>query len=300
MMMPSDETRFHLNPYLRTAFAATVLGAMALSASAAHRFEKHFAVDGHPVVTIHNSNGRVHVNSWSKPEVMVVADHGGSGVDVDTEQAGSRIEIATRVLNDSARGADLQMDYQVTVPDETQLEIRTDSGSILVESVHGDLTFDTLAADVNLQDVGGVVVVTTADGSIVCSRCDGTSFKAETVSGNVQLLQPVMDKVSVHTTAGNILFDGDFLRHGVYFFKSDTGNTDVHFGSASSFDLTAASVHGSVVSQAALLPDRHGRKVRVPKFGNSLFGTVGSGNAKVELYSFSGTIKILRRDQAAQ
>ena len=84
----------------------------------------------------------------------------------------------------------------MTVPEETELQIRTDSGSITVASVHGNLTFDTLAADVNLQDVGGDLVVTTADGSIVCSRCDGASFKAETVGGNVQILQPVMNTVT--------------------------------------------------------------------------------------------------------
>jgi len=294
--MRARRTVQSLDLSLRTAFAAALLGAMALTASA-YRIEKHFSVTGRPVVTIHNASGRIQVNSWTKPEVMVVADRSSNSVDVDTEQAGSRIEIGTRVLNDSARGADLQVDYRITVPDESQLEIRTDTGSIVVESVHGNLTFDTLAADVNLTNVGGVVVVSTGDGSVVCTRCDGESFKAESVSGNVQMLQPVMDRVTVHTTAGNIFFDGDFLSHGLYYFRSDTGNTEVHFGSASSFDLSANSMHGAVFSEAALQPDKHGRKVKAPKFSNSLFGTVGSGNAKVELSSFSGTIKILRRDQ---
>ncbi len=161
------------------------------------------------------------------------------------------------------------------------------------------MTFDTLAADVNLQDVGGVVTVTTADGSIVCSRCDGASFKAETVGGNVQILQPVMDKITVHTTAGNILFDGEFLRHGIYVMKSDTGNTEVHYGAASSFDLKATSVRGSVLSQVSFAPDKHGKQDHPPKYGKSLFGTVGKGTAKVELYSFSGTIKIMVRDSVA-
>ncbi len=294
-MMRSNLTRVHTNPSARMIFAAMALAAMALPASA-HRVEKHFAVEGKPVVTIHNSNGRIQVKSWNKPEVMVVGDHGSSSVEVETEQAGSRIEINTRVLSNSARGIDLQADYQITVPEETQLTIRTDSGSIVVESVHGDLRFETLAANVSLQDTGGVLFVRTADGSILCARCDGR-IDAESVSGNVQLLQPVMDQVTIHTTAGNILFDGDFLRHGIYVLKSDTGNTDVHFGTASSFDLTANSVHGSVINEANLMPDKHGKKVNIPKYGKSLLGTVGSGNAKVELYSFSGTIKILRRDQ---
>jgi DUF4097 and DUF4098 domain-containing protein YvlB len=300
-MMRSLNTRPTIHPSLRTAFAAAVLATFAFSVSA-HRVEKHFAVSGRPVVTIHNSNGRIQVKSWNKAEVMFVADHATSNTEVESEQVDSRIEIGTRVLNASARSADLQADYTVTVPEETELEVRTDSGSITVASVHGNMTFDTLAADVNLMDVGGVVMVTTADGSIVCSRCDGSSFKAETVGGNVQLLQPVMDKVTVHTTAGNILFDGDFLRHGIYVLRSDTGNTEVHYGAASSFDLKATSVRGSVISQASFAPDKHGSKrdnaSRIPG-SKSLFGTVGRGSARVELSSFSGTIKILVRDAVA-
>jgi len=293
--MQSQLIRSHLSPACRVLLAAAILAGTAWSASAT-KIEKHFQVTGRPVVTVKNSNGRVEVKSWNKQEVMVVANQFGKNAEVDTEQAGSRVEITTRTLNDSARGADMQVDYQVLVPEETELQVRTDSGSIVVESVHGDLTFETIAADVNLKSVGGVVVVTTADGSIVCSMCDGRLFKAETVRGTVQLMQPIMDTVRLHTTAGNILFDGDFLRHGVYVMRSDTGNTEVRFGQASSFDLTARSERGSVISQANLQPDKHGRKLSVPKFGHALAGTIGAGNAKVELSSFSGTIKILQRD----
>ncbi len=296
MTMQSCRTRLQSNPILRAVCAAAVIAAMALPTSA-HRIEKHFAVEGRPVVTVRNSNGRIEVRSWTKNEVMVVGDHGTTNVEVDTEQAGSRIEVSTRVLNTSARASDLQADYTITVPEETQLEIRTGSGSITVESVRGNLTFETLAANVNLKSVGGVITVTTADGAIVCTRCDGSSFSAKSVSGSVQLLQPVMDRITVHTTAGNILFDGDFLRHGVYIMRSDTGNTEVRFGSASSFDLTAKSEHGDVISQATLKPDAHGGKeLKLPRVGKAIFGTVGTGNAKVELNSFSGTIRILSRD----
>ncbi len=294
--MHTHSNRSHLSPAYRALLAAAILAGTAWSVSAS-KIEKHFTVTGRPVVTVKNSNGRVEVKSWNKQEVMVVANQIGKNAEVDTEQAGSRIEISTRMLNESARGSDMQVDYQILVPEETELQVRTDSGSIIVESIHGDLTFETIAADVNLKSVGGVVVVTTADGSIVCSMCDGRLFKAETVRGSVQLMQPIMDTVRVHTTAGNILFDGDFLRHGVYVLRSDTGNTEVRFGAASSFDLTARSERGSVISQANLQPDKHNRsKLSVPKHGNALAGTIGAGNAKVELSSFSGTIKILQRD----
>ena len=65
---------------------------------------------GRPVVTIHNSNGRIQVKSWNKSEVMFTADHATANTEVESEQVDSRIEIGTRVLNASARSADLQAD----------------------------------------------------------------------------------------------------------------------------------------------------------------------------------------------
>lgn len=273
--------------------AAAVFAAFALPALG-HTLEKHFPVSSKPVIVLRNTSGRVDIKSWAKPEVMVVADHTGkTDVDIETEQAGERIDVSTNAV-EGGKGGDLTTNFTLMVPEESQLQIRTDSGSIVVESVHGDLTFETIAADVNLQNVGGYLVVRTTDGSMVCTRCDGT-IRAESVSGNLQLFQPVMDHVTLHTTAGNILFDGDFLKHGVYLLKSDTGNTDIRFGRASSFDLTATSMHGTVVNQAKLQPDKH-RKFHFPRLSSGFVsGSVGDGNAKVEVTSFSGTIKILNR-----
>lgn len=274
--------------------AAAVFAAFALP-TLGHTLEKHFPVTSKPVIVLRNTSGRVDIKSWAKPEVMVVADHTGKNdVDIETEQAGQRIDVSTNAVEGGGKGGDLTTNFTLMVPEESQLQIRTDSGSIVVESVHGDLTFETIAADVNLQNVGGYLVVRTTDGSMVCTRCDGT-IRAESVSGNLQLFQPVMDHVTLHTTAGNILFDGDFLKHGVYLLKSDTGNTDIRFGRASSFDLTATSMHGAVINQAKLQPDKH-RKFHFPRLTSGFVsGSVGDGNAKVEVTSFSGTIKILNR-----
>jgi DUF4097 and DUF4098 domain-containing protein YvlB len=275
---------------------AAVVFAFALPVSA--HVEKHFNVQGRPVVILQDASGHIEIKSWKKQEVLVVGDESSKNVMIDTEQAGSRIEVDTQIVDSSARPADLQANYVITVPEETELQIRTESGSIVVESVHGDLTFETILGDVNLQDVGGMLSIKSTEGTIICTRCDG-SISAQTVSGNVKLFQPIMDHVTVHTTAGNIFFDGDFLKHGIYLLKSDTGNTEVRFGKASSFDLTATSVQGTVFNQAKLQPDKHSHHLKLPKFSTSaafVSGTYGDGNAKVELSSFSGTIKISSRD----
>src|SRR5712692_11832711 len=100
------------------------------------------------------------------------------------------------------------------------------------------MTFDTVAADVQLQEVAGYMVVKTIGGSVVCARCAGR-IDVRSISGNVRFLQPQMDNVRVETTSGNILFDGDFLRRGIYILKNGNGLIEVRFSDTDSFDLSA-------------------------------------------------------------
>ncbi len=282
----------------RFAVAGATLAVLLMAASAdaqTRRVEKHFAVQGNPVVTVRNSSGHIQVKAWDKHEVMIVAVSAGSGAEVDTEQSGNRIEAVTRIVGDHPSANDVKTDYEVTVPTESELQIRTDSGAVTVESVHGDMSFDTVAADLSLQDVAGYVVIKSIAGSLLCTRCSGR-LDATSISGNFQLIQPVMNDVRVQTSSGNILFDGNFQNRGIYILKNYSGTIEVRFSSNDSFDVNAASLYGKVINQAPVVPDRHQMPAPRSDMARSLFGSLNEGHAKVELSSFSGTIKILKRE----
>lgn len=274
--------------------AAATFFLLAIPASA-HRVEKRFAVEKRPVISVRNSQGRIEVKSWKKPEVVVIGNHASSKVEVDTVQSGNRIEVKTHLLTENLQPADLQADYTITVPEESELQLRNDSGTLVVERVFGDMTFDTVAADVQLQEVAGYMMVKTIGGSVVCNRCAGR-IEVNSISGNVQFLQAHLDNVRVQTSSGNILFDGDFLRRGIYILKNYSGLIEVRFSDTDSFDLMATSLQGTVENQADVKPDRHGQGHPPSRFSRSLFGSVKEGHAKVELSSFSGTIRIRKRD----
>jgi DUF4097 and DUF4098 domain-containing protein YvlB len=273
-----------------------VMAGFILSAVPAHadRTEKHFAVQSKPMITVRNASGRIQVKAWSKNEVQVVWTNTSGKTAVETEQAGNRIEVVTQ-HDENASAEDLKTDFEITVPVESELSVRTDSGNVNVESVHGDMTFDAVGANLQLSDVNGYMVIKTIDGSLLCTRCAG-KLEANSISGNMQLLQPTLDSVRVQTSSGNILFDGSFLNRGVYIMKNFSGTIEVHFSPSDSFDLNATSLKGNVVNQASIKPDTHGSHHTPSKWGQSLFGTMNDGHAKVELSSFSGTIKILKRD----
>ena len=286
-------------PGILTALAAGVLLWASAPARATNvRVERRFAVQGRPVVVIQNvGDGRIEVKSSKNPEVIVSGTRASDKISIDMEQVGDRIDVNTNVVDASAQPAEMQANLQLTVPEETELQLKTQTGLIYVEQVMGDMTLESVAGDIHLKEVSGYIIVTTTGGSLVCTQCAG-KLKFESVSGSAQILQPGLTNVNLHTTTGNILFDGDFVRTGLYTMKSGKGLVEVRFSGNDSFDLNAQTATGTVDNQAAafLKPDSHGVKHLAAKFTKGLFGTVGQGLAKVELSSYSGTIRILKRD----
>jgi DUF4097 and DUF4098 domain-containing protein YvlB len=278
--------------------AGVFLWPAAHATAATQHFEKHFPVHGRPVVCIHNiGNGRIEVKTTKGSEVVVAGTQASSKVSLETENVGDRIDVSANVVDIAAQPAELEVNFQLSVPEETELELKTQTGLIYVEQVMGDMTLQSVAGDVHLKEVSGYIVVRTTNGSLVCTQCAG-KLDFNSVSGSAQLLQPGLTNVTLFTTSGNILFDGDFIRTGIYTMRSGKGTVEVHFSGNDSFDLNAQTATGTVDNQAEsyLKPDSHGVRRMASKFTKGLFGTVGSGLAKVELSSYSGTIRILKRD----
>jgi DUF4097 and DUF4098 domain-containing protein YvlB len=277
--------------------AALSTGAL-VQASTQQHTEKHFAVKGRPVVVIQNvANGRIEVKSWKNSEVDVIATQNSNKIAIDMEQVGDRVDVTATILDASAQPLDLETSLQLSVPEETELQLKTQTGLIYVEQVMGDMTLESVAGDVHLKEVSGYIIVRTTQGSLVCTQCAG-KLEFESVSGSAQVLQPALNKVNLKTSFGNILFDGDFVRTGLYAMKSGKGLVEVRFSGNDSFDLNAQTTMGTVDNQAAafLKPDSHGVRRLASKFTKGIVGTFGAGLAKVELSSYSGTIRILKRD----
>ena len=283
---------------LPAASVAALLFLCTVASAAGQRIEKHFAVKNRPVVVIQNvANGRIEVKSSKNPEVVVVASQNSNKVGFDMEQVGDRVDVNANILDSAAQSSDLETSLQLTVPEETELQLRTENGLIYVEQVMGDMTLESVAGDIHLKEVSGYIIVKTTGSSLVCTQCAG-KLDFNSVGGSAQILQPALTNVNLRTTTGNILFDGDFVRTGLYSMRSGKGVVEVRFSGSDSFDLKAQTATGTVDNQAAafLKPDSHSVRRFASKFTKGVFGTVGAGLAKVELSSYSGTIRILKRD----
>lgn len=284
-----------------------VLGAMVFLGSAiatlaapAEEQEKHFTVTGKPVVTLNNIvNGRIEVKSWKNPEVVVTSTSAPGKVSIELEQVGDRIDINATSQEEpgSAQPHEVEANFQLVVPEETELQLRTQTGLILVEQVSGDMKLQSVAGDVHLKEVSGYVIVKTASGSLVCTGCTG-KLDFNSISGSAQILQSSPTGLNLMTTTGNILYDGEFRRMGLYTMNSGRGLVEVRFSRGDSFDLKASTYRGTVDNQApeAFQPDTHGKHKSIGSMAHSLLVTMGQGSARVEVSSYSGTIRIVKRD----
>jgi DUF4097 and DUF4098 domain-containing protein YvlB len=272
-----------------------VPGLLLLSATSASadRLVQHFKVEAHPVVTIHNPNGAVTVRAWTKSEVMIVANRATDNVAVDAEQFGNRVDILTRPVSETSAPEDLRTDFEISVPEDAELQIHNDSGGVNVSNVLGDMNVETIAAGVDLEDAAGYLTIKTVGGSFQCVRCAGR-LEVSSISGNFRFIDTRSYYVRAQTSTGNILFDGEFLPNATYRLKNYSGVIEVRFSPGDSFDLSATSLKGKVYNEAKL--NRPSHHHFLPRFGNALFGTLNSGRASVQLSSFDGTINVLKRN----
>jgi DUF4097 and DUF4098 domain-containing protein YvlB len=250
-------------------------------------------VGSHPVVTVRNSSGDVTIRSWQKQEVQVTADSKSDKVQPDAQQKGNMLAVTTRILTSNVTPAEMEEDYEIIVPDETELTIHNDSGSVEVDQVLGDIALETVVADIELNRDTGYITARTVGGSITCNQCSGR-IEANSISGAINVFQSESSNVQAGTSTGNIMLDSDLLPSGLYELRNYSGQIDVLFSPMDSFDVTAISMHGKVENEANLQQAEHDTQ-RLPPFARSLVGVYNEGKASLIINSFSGTILIRRR-----
>jgi len=159
------------------------------------------------------------------------------------------------------------------------------------------MKLQSVAGDVHLREVSGYVIVKTASGSLVCTGCTG-KLDFNSISGSATILQSSPTSLNLMTTTGNILYDGEFRRMGLYTMNSGRGLVEVRFSRGDSFDMKATTYRGTVDNQApeVLQPDTHTKHHSISTMAKSLWVTMGQGSARVEVSSYSGTIRIVKRD----
>ncbi len=294
-----------MNRYVAALAAVTLLGAGGSTLRAQSTLDTTFSVRGNPRLSVNNMEGRVTVTSWGRAAIRLQADYDADETPIVVQASATRVSVRTEV-----RGGDNEVDYRITVPVGTSIDISGVSPDVQVTSVcgpvdvnvvSGDVTLTCASGDNTIQSVSGDVIVSDVrDGSLDARSVSGDvtlrnikgSLTTNAVSGDLQMSGIDATDVNATTVSGDIGYAGRIADNGHYKFESHSG--DVTIGSTGTLNAT---VQVSTFSGDFSSPD-FPITVTGRQDDHDWQFTVGSGSARLSLKSFSGTIT-LRRGPAA-
>ena len=277
----------------RAQLASMVILVTAVCASAAEiKKEFRFTVGPGAVISIANQYGPISVKPGSGTQVVVNAVLHSDQVEVDHTQSGSRVDILSHLSSD-ANPETGRVDYEVSVPLNASVSLRSSTGLLRAEGLHGDVTLEGSQANVEVRDISDAHVhVRTLNGSVSLKDIRNGHVEVTSVSGDVVLNSVNGPLVQVNSTSGKIRYEGDFGNSGEYMLTSHSGDIDASAPSDASFDVTARSVRGKVENDFLLEP-KH--TPFVVKAGSAFAGTMNKAASSVRLFSFSGKIHLKQR-----
>ena len=277
------------NTTVVTLVLATCLTAAAFAES---KKEYRFTVGPNANISVDTQYGAISVKPGIANQVVVTATLTSDNVEVDKQQNGNRIQIASHLL----QGADQKMgqvDYELLIPPDATVNLRSSTGPLSAEHLQGDLTLEGADAVVNIRNVSnGHVRVRTMGGPITLTDVRNGHVEIASISGDVHLKSVTGPVVQANSGSGKIFYDGDFGSGGDYKFTTHTGDIEALVPADVSAAFRAHSVLGRVQHDFPLQP-KHSRFPA--EAGRSFFGTTGQASSEVVLRSFSGKIRLKQR-----
>ena len=183
--------------------------------------EQRFATSGR--ITLNTHNGGIDVKGWTSNEVLVLARiEVWAPKDAPAPESYlPQIQILTSggqisSLEPTTKRNDtwFTISYEIFVPHQTSLNLKSHNGGLSVRDVKGELRFDTHNGGVNLTRIAGNVEGTTHNGGINVdldgARWDGQHLLLETNNGGVNLRLPESYSARLEMSTHNGSMKSDF------------------------------------------------------------------------------------------
>ena len=150
-------------------------------------------------------------------QVIVNAVLHSDQIEIDHTQSGNRVDVLTHLLSEA--NADTgRVDYEVSVPADASVTLRSSTGVLHAEGLHGDVSLEGSQANVEVRDISDAHVhVRTLNGSVTLTNIRNGHVEVTSVGGDVVLNSVNGPLVQVNSTSGKIRYEGDFANSGEYY-----------------------------------------------------------------------------------
>ena len=281
--------------------------------------EKSIIVDANVAIKLCVAEGDLRINGWRRNEVRVFVKDGrpftlqpleesaetgkvnwlrvgnpagGRSGSSSECMAGDRIEIDAplgSILDLSGRAA------RTSVDSVKKVKVKILEGVITLRNIPGGINAYTSQGDVIVENSGGAISLESTTGNIVAVEVTpgqvGDLLKAKTNGGSISLQRVEHRQIEASSISGSLLFDGKFLKGGIYNFRTSNGSIKLAIPAASSCMFNATYGFGSFDSEIPL-------KILTENITPSakiVVAKIGTGDASVTLTTTRGSIGIKKQ-----
>ena len=294
-----------------------LLAACALPAVAADSYQGSFQrtlqVTGPVQLEALTHSGDITVHSGAAGSVSIsgkihVSDHWLSGdrqADISEVEKNPPIRQSGNSISiDYPNVHNISIDYDITVPADTNVHSHTGSGDQRIEGLHGNLDLESGSGDMRLSSIAGEVRLHTGSGDVEARDLSGP-FTAEAGSGDIRLDSKGASDVQVHTGSGNIELRGvngtlrveagsgdvsvEGTQTGAWDLRTGSGNVDLRLPANAAFDLEASTSSGRVDTSRPVTMTIQGD---LRHANRSVHGKVNGGGPLLTVHTGSGDVRI--------
>jgi len=278
----------------------TILAGAIATAAVMPQTDTVIAVGPGTRLDIDTFGGEVVVQTWSRNEMRIVANHSRR-----TSVGISQSSAAVRLRGRSSHGV-ATIDFEISVPSGTDVDVRGtyvsvdldgELGEVRVETVQGDIVVSgatgfahlySVQGDVELRDADGDLNVYSTNGSLVVTAASG-SVRAEATNGGITLSDMRSSEVEATTVNGTVRFDGTIDPGGRYRLGTHSGSVIAAVPADIDATVSVSTFAGDFEAAFPIT------LTETRSQGRRFSFTVGDGGARIELESFSGSIRLRRR-----
>lgn len=292
------------NPKTKIAFLSLTL--VACAAWGRQSIDRTIPADPDGSVSVDNVSGSVRVEGWNRNEIQITGTLDDDVEELEIRGQGHRISISVELPDGRGWGRhDSDADLVIKVPQATSLDVQTVSAGIDITDFKGSLDIESVSGDVDISGEPSEVEVEVVSGEILI-RGAGTRVQAESVSGNVEISgvggfveastvsgdldvrAGMVDRAELESVSGSVTFEGRFSPSARISAQSHSGTVALNVPEDVSARFEVTTFSGSIHNEFGAEARRTSRFTP----GMELEFTVGNGEARVTVESFSGSVRI--------
>jgi len=261
--------------------------------------QKQIPIDKQSSLYIKNSSGNISITKWNQNSVQIKAIKQASkeeylnSIDIQIQRTNKTITVST--ITNTEESSTTYVHYELLVPQYMKTAITTVQGSITIENLDAPIKAKTESGNISISNTTNIVLATTKKGAITIQNVTGDIW-ATAEHGNIAIDKATKNLVAKTKKGAIYTTCSDVNSLNKISLMAESGNIVLSLPKKTNASIQAETKKGKLTCEhfITLKPKTvQLNKKTWNKMKKEVRGTIGSGDATIQLSTGAGNIKIL-------